>query len=216
MFNELLEIRYSSNLFRLETAEDVQARVAFHNTGPSQLPGLIVMSLSDTVSPDLDPTYESMVVLVNANDEQQVFTANAFKGKKLMLHAVQRSSVDPVVKTAKFNATTGTFTIPGRTTAVFVEYEHPKVRLTNLIADVRALEMQGALNKGQANSLVTKLETAIKRIDTKQPAQAAAQLGSFINQVMDLMNTGVLTPDQAWPLMDTATDIRQQILAKMY
>jgi hypothetical protein len=156
------------------------------------------------------------VVLVNANDEQQVFTAAAFNGKKLMLHAVQRSSVDPVVKTAKFNATTGSFTIPGRTTAVFVEYEHPKVRLTNLIADVRALEMQGALNQGQANSLVTKLETAIKRIDTKQPAQAAAQLGSFINQVMDLMNTGVLTPDQAWPLMDTAADIRQQILAKMY
>jgi pullulanase len=73
MFNELLEIRYSSNLFRLETAEDVQARVAFHNTGPSQLPGLIVMSLSDKISPDLDPTYEGMVVLVNANDEQQVF-----------------------------------------------------------------------------------------------------------------------------------------------
>jgi pullulanase-type alpha-1,6-glucosidase len=216
MFNELLEIRYSSKLFRLETAEDVQARVAFHNTGPTQLPGLIVMSLSDKISPDLDPTYESMVVLVNANDEQQVFRSDDFKGKKLMLHFVQRTSVDPVVKTAKFNARTGTFTVPGRTTVVFVEYEHPKVRLTNLIADVRALEMQGALNQGQANSLVTKLQTAIKRIDTKQPAQAAAQLGSFINQVRDLMNAGVLTPDQAWPLMDTASDIRQQILAKMY
>jgi hypothetical protein len=185
MFNELLEIRYSSNLFRLETAEDVQARLAFHNTGPSQLPGLIVMSLSDKISiPILIPTYESLVVLINANDEQQVFRSDDFKGKKLMLHFVQRNSVDPVVKTAKFNArTAGTFTIPGRTTAVFVEYEHPKVRLTNLIADVRALEMQGVLNKGQANSLVTKLQTAIKRIDTKQPAQAAAQLGSFINQV---------------------------------
>jgi hypothetical protein len=157
-----------------------------------------------------------MVVLVNANDEQQVFSAGAFKGKKLMLHFVQRTSVDPVVKTAKFNAKTGTFTIPGRTTAIFVEYEHPKVRLTNLIADVRALELQGVLNQGQANSLVSKLQTAIKRIDTKQPAQAAAQLGSFINQVQDLMNTGVLTPDQAWPLIDTATDIREQILAKMY
>jgi hypothetical protein len=121
-----------------------------------------------------------------------------------------------VVKTSTSNATTGAFTIPGRTTAVFVEYEHPRVRLTNLIADVRALEAQGALNRGQATSLVVKLENTIKRLDSKQPDQAANQLRAFINEVQDLMNRGVLSPDQALPLIDTATDIRQQILAKMY
>jgi pullulanase len=216
MFTELLEIRYSSKLFRLETAEDVQARVMFHTTGPSQLPGLIVMSLSDAVAPDLDPTYEGMVVLINANDEQQVFSADAFKGKKLMLHVVQRNSVDPVVKTAAFNAATGSFTVPGRTTAVFVEYEQPQVRLMNLIADVQALQAGGYLNRGQANSLISKLQNAISRLDTNRPDVAANQLQAFINQVKDFMNSGVLTPEQAWPLINTATDIREQILARMY
>ena len=51
---EMLEIRDSSDLWRLTTAGDVQDRVGFHNTGPGQLPGLIVMSISDVVGDDLD------------------------------------------------------------------------------------------------------------------------------------------------------------------
>ncbi|HSV86659.1 MAG TPA: pullulanase-type alpha-1,6-glucosidase [Levilinea sp.] len=216
MFAELLEMRYSSKLFRLETAEDVQARVKFHNTGPSQLPGLIVMSLSDAPAPDLDPTYESLVVLVNANDEPQTFSANAFKDKKLMLHVVQRNSVDSVVRTARFNPLTGTFTIPARTTAVFVTYEHPRVRLMNLIIDVQALRAGGYLNRGQATALVTKLQAAIARLNAKRPDLAANQLLAFINQVRGWMRAGLLSPEQAWPLIETATDIRAQIQARMY
>ncbi len=34
---------------------------------------------------------------------------------------MQADGADPVVKTATFNAATGSFTVPGRTTAVFVE-----------------------------------------------------------------------------------------------
>ncbi|MEN4041328.1 MAG: pullulanase-type alpha-1,6-glucosidase, partial [Anaerolineaceae bacterium] len=216
MFTELLEMRYSSKLFRLETAEDVQARVMFHNTGPNQLPGLIVMSLSDAPAPDLDPTYEGLVVLVNANDEAQAFSADVFKGKKLMLHVVQRSSVDALVKTARFNPLNGTFTIPGRTTAVFVEYEHPRVRLTNLIADVQSLQAGGYLTQGRANALITKLRAAIARLDANQPFIAALQLSAFINQVRGWIRAGVLSPEHGWPLIDTATDIRAQILARMY
>ncbi|HEX6386730.1 MAG TPA: pullulanase-type alpha-1,6-glucosidase, partial [Anaerolineae bacterium] len=48
-FREMLQIRRSSPLFRLQTAAAIQERLAFHNTGPEQVPGLIVMSLSDTV-----------------------------------------------------------------------------------------------------------------------------------------------------------------------
>jgi pullulanase-type alpha-1,6-glucosidase len=216
MFLELLEIRYSSKLFRLETAEDVQERLVFHNTGPDQLPGLIVMSLSDTVGADLDPVHENIVVLINANKEQQVFSAEAFKGKKMMLHAVQRNSIDPVVKTAKFNPATGSFTIPARTTAVFVEYEQPQVRLTNLIADVRALEAQGVLNRGQASSMVKKLESTIASLNRNQPTPAANQLNAFINEVKALMKARVLTHAQGWALIDAAEDIRAQIQARMY
>ncbi len=37
-FREIAQIRASSPLFRLQTAEDVQARLAFHNTGPGPDP----------------------------------------------------------------------------------------------------------------------------------------------------------------------------------
>ena len=120
LFQELLQIRASSKLFRLETAVAVQSRVAFHNTGPDQIPGLIVMSISDMVRPDLDPGHELIVVLINANDEAQNFTEEALVGLELTLHPVQAASVDPVVQTTTFDAATGTFAIPARTTAVFV------------------------------------------------------------------------------------------------
>ena len=44
---EMMKIRKSSRLFRLRTESEVIARVGFLNTGPSQVPGMIVMTLSD-------------------------------------------------------------------------------------------------------------------------------------------------------------------------
>ena len=119
-FRELLEIRRSSPLFRLQTAVDVQSRLAFHNTGPEQLPGLIVMSLSDVVGDNLDPNYGLLVVLFNARPEAVTFTEAALTDLPLELHPVLANSVDPVVQTAVFNPTSGEFSVPGRTTAVFV------------------------------------------------------------------------------------------------
>ena len=119
MMQELLKLRYSSPLFRLPTAQDVINRVSFFNNGPNQIPGLIVMRLSDMVGADLDPRAEQFVVLVNANDEAQTFSDAAFVGASLTLHPFQAYGVDPVVKTSSFNAATGAFTVPARTTAVF-------------------------------------------------------------------------------------------------
>ena len=75
LFQELLRIRSSSPLFRLANAAEVQARLAFHNTGPEQTPGLIVMSLSDQVPgrADLDAQHELIVVVFNASPERQTF-----------------------------------------------------------------------------------------------------------------------------------------------
>lgn len=70
-FREQLRIRYGSPLFRLETAEDVHRRLAFHNAGPDQDPGLIVMSVSDAPcgGADLDPALDGVVVVFNATRE---------------------------------------------------------------------------------------------------------------------------------------------------
>ncbi|MBT8208307.1 MAG: pullulanase-type alpha-1,6-glucosidase, partial [Acidimicrobiia bacterium] len=118
---EMLAIRKSSPLFRLSTADEIQDRVAFHNTGPSQVPGLIVMSISDSVGADIDPNLHEVVVLFNANDESQDFAVPATIGSGFRLHAVQLGSSDDVVKTSSFDSATGTFSVPARTTAVFVD-----------------------------------------------------------------------------------------------
>lgn len=123
-FQELLQIRRSSPLFRLQTAESVMARVSFQNVGPEQIPGLIVMSLSDVgQESNLDANYDQIVVLFNATGSSVAFSDTVFTGMPLTLHPVQQGSADAVVKTAVFDPATATFTIPARTTAVFVAAE---------------------------------------------------------------------------------------------
>ncbi|HYN35169.1 MAG TPA: pullulanase-type alpha-1,6-glucosidase, partial [Ilumatobacteraceae bacterium] len=120
---EILAVRESSPLFRLETAADIQQRLTFQNTGPTQIPGLIVMSVSDTVAPELDPDAEGITTLFNATDDPVTFTDATFIGHDLVLHPVQAASADPVVHTSLFDRVTGTFVIPARTAAVFVDQE---------------------------------------------------------------------------------------------
>lgn len=120
VFREMLRVRYSSPLFRLRTAEQVQERVIFHNTGPNQLPGVIVMELSDVLGEDLDPQYARIVVVFNGANETVDFTAEGFVGLGFQLHPVQQASADLLAQTAAFDSATGTFSVPRLTTAVFV------------------------------------------------------------------------------------------------
>ncbi|WP_427977731.1 pullulanase-type alpha-1,6-glucosidase, partial [Agarivorans sp.] len=118
-FLELLKIRSSSPLFRLPTAEEVQARVDFRNVGKDQIQGLIVMSIDDGTSAgaDLDENNDAIVVVLNATSEEQIFPIEGATG--FDLHEVQQTSVDGVVQSASF--ADGKFTVPARTTAVFVQ-----------------------------------------------------------------------------------------------
>ncbi|WP_233261451.1 pullulanase-type alpha-1,6-glucosidase [Vitiosangium sp. GDMCC 1.1324] len=120
-FEELLKIRKSAGLFRLRTAEDIQAKVRFFNTGPSQIPGLIAMNLHDELATD---GVTDVMVLFNANDEQQVLHVAEYAGSEMQLHPLQKDSADPVVRNATFEAS-GDFVVPGRTTAVFVNKPVP-------------------------------------------------------------------------------------------
>jgi pullulanase-type alpha-1,6-glucosidase len=118
-FREMLQIRKSSPLFRLRTAEQIQHALTFLNTGPEQIPGLIVMHLSDAAG-GLDPNYDQIVVLFNANEAAITFADGRFEGLAYELHPIQKNSVDPALRTAAFDPASGAFTIPARTAAVFV------------------------------------------------------------------------------------------------
>lgn len=120
-FREILQIRRSSPLFRLRTAEDIMTRVQFHNTGADQLPGVIVMSISDMEGENLDPNHQAIVVVFNATPEEQALEIPELADWSLELHPIQATSSDLVVQSASADA--GTLTVPAYTTAVFVVNE---------------------------------------------------------------------------------------------
>lgn len=125
-FLNLLRIRYSSPLFRLKTANTIQERVRFHNTGPSWVCGVIVMSIEDGHNgfpglSQLDPIYSFIVVVFNASPKEVSFVSPALQLRNLQLHPIQVSSSDDLVKSSRYEASSGCFVVPRRTTAVFVE-----------------------------------------------------------------------------------------------
>ena len=116
--DELLTIRGSSPLFRLGSADLIQQRVTFPNSGPTSTPGVIVMAVDDRGGADLDPASEGVVVVFNASDEATTQSVPSWAGTSFRLHPAQASGDDPVVKTS--TAAAGSFTVPARTVAVFL------------------------------------------------------------------------------------------------
>jgi pullulanase len=114
---EMLHIRFSSPLFRLRNADDIIQRLTFLNTGPGQIPGVIVMRLVDTTGEELDPNYSEIVVIFNASTATLTFTDAALP-TGYSLHPIQQASNDSVVREAAY--IDGAFIVPTRTTAVFV------------------------------------------------------------------------------------------------
>ncbi len=110
---EMLRIRKASRLFRLRTGEAIMERVEFHNTGPDQIPGLIVMSLRGDEEVEI-------VVLFNATTEAQTFYFESGDDSEFELHEIQQDSHDAVVRQSHYDDDDYTFYVPARTTAVFV------------------------------------------------------------------------------------------------
>lgn len=122
----VLRIRYSSPLFRLRTANAIQERVRFHNTGSSWMPGVIVMSIEDGHEgqpglSQLDRTYSLIVVIANVCPSEVTIASPTLRARNLQLHPIQLMSTDEVVKNSIYHTSSGSFTVPARTTSVFVE-----------------------------------------------------------------------------------------------
>jgi len=120
-FKELLEIRYSSLLFRMATFNEIQQNLTFLNTGVSQTPGLIVMKLD--ANGGNYGLYKHIVVVFNAANSQTTFTDGRLQGLKLSLHPVQQNSGDPATRQSTYDNKAGTVTVPALTTAVFVSQQ---------------------------------------------------------------------------------------------
>lgn len=124
MFIDMLKIRNSSELFRLATAEQVQQKVQFLNTQKSvndknHQSGLIVMQLDDTQGEAVDNKFERILVIFNANNEQNSF--NIVESQDYQLHPVLKHGHDDVVKQTKI--TQQGIVVPALTTTVLVKYK---------------------------------------------------------------------------------------------
>ena len=128
-FRTMLQVRQSSPLFRLRTAEQIASRVQFHNMGPSQVPGLIVMSIDDSGTERIDPNFDQIVVLFNGRADAVEFSVEGLAGAELFLHPTLAASSMSTWLNASY--ADGTFSVPPVTTAVFVQAGDATVELTD-------------------------------------------------------------------------------------
>jgi pullulanase/glycogen debranching enzyme len=131
-FRELLAVRRTTDHFRLKATADVNACVSFPDA-LAPVAGLIVERIGgDCGGFHSASGYKSVVVLYNATPTAKSYAIPAYaslaKGTgsgNVFLHPVQAGGSDSSLKSAwDFTATAGagTFTVPARSTGVFVEY----------------------------------------------------------------------------------------------
>lgn len=118
-FQEALAIRKSSSLFRMRSEAEINQRLSFANTGSSQVPGVIVMLLDG--ADYAGANYRRIAVVFNVDKFSHDVSVTSLNASNMQLHPVQQAGADSLVKAAQFNA--GTFSVPARTVAVFVEQE---------------------------------------------------------------------------------------------
>ncbi|MER7769727.1 pullulanase-type alpha-1,6-glucosidase [Kitasatospora sp. NPDC096140] len=119
-YQEFLRIKQSSPLFSLPTLAAVQQRLSYPLSGTAgETPGVITLHLDGT---GLAGAEKGITVVFNATPTAQAQTVAALRGTGQALHPVQAGGADQVVKQSGFDAATGTFTVPGRTVAVFVQH----------------------------------------------------------------------------------------------
>ncbi|MFV2145917.1 pullulanase-type alpha-1,6-glucosidase [Isoptericola sp. G70] len=122
---ELLELRGSTDLFRLGTADLIEDKVSFPASGPDAAPGVIAMSIDDTAGGvDVDPALDGVLTVLNASPEPATVTLDELAGRDYALSPVQRDGGDDVVRETGWDAPSGTVTVPARTVAVLVERQN--------------------------------------------------------------------------------------------
>ncbi|WP_420818954.1 pullulanase-type alpha-1,6-glucosidase [Ornithinimicrobium flavum] len=122
MAQDLLRLRFSTELFRLGDPAQIEAKVSFPVSGTEHGdPQVIVMRIDDTAGTDVDPALDGLVVVFNASAEAVDQAVPGLEGAALELSPVQADGADEVVKTATWDAASGTAHVPAQTVAVFVQ-----------------------------------------------------------------------------------------------
>lgn len=125
---DLLRLRFSTDLFRLGDAELIEQKVTFPGSGPQAQPGVITMRIDDTTGPDVDRRIDGVLVVFNATPEEVTVTVDELAGDTYVLSPVLARGSDPVVRGTTWDTATGTITVPARTVTVVIDDQRPKAR----------------------------------------------------------------------------------------
>ncbi len=121
MAQDLLRLRYSTELFRLGDAAAINDKVSFPVSGTERgSADVVVMHIDDTVGADADAELDRVVVVFNASGEAVDQVVPGLEGQRLELSEVQAGGADDVVKGATWDEGSATATVPAYTVAVFV------------------------------------------------------------------------------------------------
>lgn len=118
---DLLRVRDEVDLLQLGSAELIQQKVTFPNSGTDAAPGVIVMLIDDLVGDDVDPALEGALVVFNASPSEISQTVPDLAGRDFALTPAQADGSDAVVKATTWDAASGTVTVPARSVAVLVD-----------------------------------------------------------------------------------------------
>ena len=121
-FRDLLAIRASSALFRLRTAEDIKRRLRFSNTGPAQVPTVIVAHLDGAGYAGAN--FKSITYLINVDKVAHRLVVPEEKGRAYRLHPVHTragAADQRVRREARYDPASGGYTVPPRSAVVFIE-----------------------------------------------------------------------------------------------
>jgi pullulanase/glycogen debranching enzyme len=118
---DLLAIRASTSLLRLRTTHDIRQRLTFPNSGLNQNPVVLVGHANGKGYAGAN--FKDLLYLINVDKVAHDITLPEEATKAYQLHPVQAASTgaDARVRSgATADPSTGRFTVPARTTAVFV------------------------------------------------------------------------------------------------
>ncbi len=119
---DLLQIRSSSRLFRLQSAAEVQRRLTMLNTGPQQNPALVVGHLNGRGLPGA--VFDDVLYVLNSDKQAARLHLPTLGPLPLQLHPVHRAAGAAdgrIAQQARWDATQATVEVPARSAVVFVQ-----------------------------------------------------------------------------------------------
>ena len=119
-FRDLMRIRASTRLFHLRTSAEIRQRLAFHNTGSTQVPTVLAAHLDGRGYAGAH--FDDVLYFINVDKVAQTLTIPQEAGKAYRLHPVHlaANAADRRAAQATWDPASGRVNLPPRTAVVFV------------------------------------------------------------------------------------------------